>query len=179
MMLVYTPYVIRHLIATTRTGIWTWIWSTKHWTGAGSGLLISMLEKPNLFRLIGLIVLVLLMLKWLGMFLKKKHILWCWGWLSLINWIRALTLSPLLKLSQGKLDLWFVLWSFFLLRLVWMSVNLPYSHTWNTVVMSGWWSYLLLEIVGKTDMQDCWSFTCCLSWTLGSSLKYCQLKSFL
>ena len=33
----------------------------------------------------------------------------------------------------------------------------------NTVVMSGWCSYLLLEIFGKTDMQDCWSFTCCLS----------------
>ena len=48
----------------------------------------------------------------------------------------------------------------------------------NTVVMSGWCSYLLLEIFGKTDMQDCWSFTCCLSWTLGSSLKYCQLISF-
>ena len=135
MMLVYTPYVIRHLIATTRTGIWTWIWSAKHWTRAGSGLLISMLEKPNLFCLTGLIALVLLMLKWLGMFLKKKHILWCWGWLSLINWIGALTLSPLLKLSQRKLDLWFVLWSFFLLRLLWMSVYLPYSHTWSTVVI--------------------------------------------
>ena len=31
------------------------------WTGAGSGLLISMLEKPNWFSLTGLITLVLLM----------------------------------------------------------------------------------------------------------------------
>ena len=31
------------------------------WTGAGSGLLISMLEKPTWFRLTGLITLVLLM----------------------------------------------------------------------------------------------------------------------
>ena len=27
-------------------------------------------------------------------------------------------------------------------------------------------------------MQDCWSFTCCLSWTLGSSSKCSQLKFF-
>ena len=29
----------------------------------------------------------------------------------------------------------------------------------------------------KMDMQDCCSFTCCLSWTLGSLLKCCQLKT--
>ena len=28
------------------------------------------------------------------------------------------------------------------------------------------------------DMQDCWSFTCCLFWTLGSSSKCSQFKSF-
>ena len=28
-------------------------------------------------------------------------------------------------------------------------------------------------------MQDCWSFPCCLSWTLGSSSKCSQLKSFI
>ena len=32
----------------------------RHWTGAGSGLLISMLEKLNWFCLTGLITLVLL-----------------------------------------------------------------------------------------------------------------------
>ena len=29
------------------------------------------------------------------------------------------------------------------------------------------------------DMLDCWPFTCWLSWTLGSSSKCSQLKSFL
>ena len=29
------------------------------------------------------------------------------------------------------------------------------------------------------DMQDCWSFTCCFSWNLGSLSKCSQLKSFL
>ena len=47
----------------------------------------------------------------------------------------AFTLSPLLKL-QRKLEPWFVLWSFFLLRLLFVSVNLPYRLAWN-IVMSG------------------------------------------
>ena len=39
----------------------------------------------------GLITLVLLMWKWVGLVLRK-----CWCWLSLLNWIGALTLSVLL-----------------------------------------------------------------------------------
>ena len=38
------------------------------WTDAGSGLLISMPEKLNWFRLTGLITLVLLIWKWMGLF---------------------------------------------------------------------------------------------------------------
>ena len=60
-----------------------------------------------------------------------------WGWLCLLNWIRALVLSLLLKLPPRKLKPWFILWSFFLLRLLCISLNLPYGHVWNTVVMSG------------------------------------------
>ena len=37
----------------------------------------------------------------------------------------------------------------------------------------------LLRQATKTDMQDCWSFTCCFSSTLGSSSKCGQLKSLL
>ena len=62
--------------------------------------------------------------------------LMCWGWLSLLNQIGALTLSILLNLSPRKLEPWFVLWSFFLLRLLCISINLPYGHAWNTAVMS-------------------------------------------
>ena len=51
--------------------------------------------------------------------------------------LRALTLSLLLKLPPRKLEFWFVLWSFFLLRLLCISINLTYGHTWNTVVVSG------------------------------------------
>ena len=39
-------------VAVTRIGFWTWIWSTRHWTGAGSGLLISMLEKLSFVWLV-------------------------------------------------------------------------------------------------------------------------------
>ena len=58
------------------------------------------------------------------------------GWLSLLNWIGALTLSVLPKLLPRILEPWFVLWSFFLLRLLCISVNVPYGHAWNTVVTS-------------------------------------------
>ena len=34
-----------------------------------------------------------------------------------------------------------------------------------------------LELLDKLHMQNCWPFTCCLSWTLGSSLKCSRLKS--
>ena len=63
------------------------------WTWAGNSLLISMLEKINWFCLTGLITLVLLMWKQMGLFLNKSHILRCWGWPSLLNWIGALKLS--------------------------------------------------------------------------------------
>ena len=42
------------------------------WTGAKSGLLIPMLEKHNWFYLTGLITLVLLMWKWMGLFWRGK-----------------------------------------------------------------------------------------------------------
>ena len=50
-------------------------------------LLISRLEKLNCFCLTGLITLVLLVWKWMGLFLRKNLFLRCWGWLSLLNWI--------------------------------------------------------------------------------------------
>ena len=49
-------------VAATIIGFLIWIWSTRHWTGPGSGLLISMLEKLNLFCLSSLVTLLLLLL---------------------------------------------------------------------------------------------------------------------
>ena len=40
----------------------------------------------------------------MGLFLRKNHHLRCWGWLPLLNWIGAFTLSLLLKLTPRKLE---------------------------------------------------------------------------
>ena len=58
------------------------------------------------------------MWKWMGLFLRKNNLLRCWGWPSVLNWIGTLTLSLLLKPRPRKLWPEFVLWSFFLLRLL-------------------------------------------------------------
>ena len=49
----------------------------------------------------------------------------------------TLTLSLLLIPLSKKLEPWFALWSFFFLRILFISVNLPYGLAKNTVVMSG------------------------------------------
>ena len=96
------------------------------------------------------------MWKWRGLFIREYHLLRCWGWLSILNWIGVLTLSLLLKLPSRKLEPWSVLWSFFLLRLLCISINLPYSFAWNTVVVFG----LLppsryLELLDKLQNRTC------------------------
>ena len=42
-----------------------------------------------------------------------------------------------------------------------------------------WASYIISIVKTATPKIGAFSFTCCLTWTLGSSLKCCQLKSFL
>ena len=66
----------------------------------------------------------------MGLFLRKNYLVRCCNWLSLLNWIGTRTLSLLLKLRSRKLEPWFVLWSFFLLRLLCISINLPCGHVW-------------------------------------------------
>ena len=109
-----------------------------------------------------------------GLSLRKNHLLRCCSWTSLLNWIGVLTLSQLLKLPPRKLELKSILWGFFLLRLLCISINLSCTHVWNIAVTSGlvllgatW----IVRQATKTNMRDCWSFTCCFSWTLGWSSK--------
>ena len=75
------------------------------WTRIRSGLLIPVLGKLSWIRLTGLIITVLLMRKWMGLFLRKNHLLRCFGWPSLLNWISGLKLYLLLKLPPIKLKL--------------------------------------------------------------------------
>ena len=75
------------------------------WTGVMSGLLISMLRKLSWYCLTSLLTMVLLMWKWIGLFLRKNHISRCWVQPSLLNWIGVFTLSLLLELPARKLEL--------------------------------------------------------------------------
>ena len=55
------------------------------------------------------------------------------GWLSLRNWIGALTLTLLLKLPPRKLKPWFLLQIFLVLKLLCIFINLTYDHTWYNI----------------------------------------------
>ena len=139
LMILFILSMIRHLICGNYLN---WLLSLNLiyktlWTGARSDLLISMLGKLNWFCLTSLVRMVLLMWKWMGLLLRKNHLLRCWGWPSLLNWIGALILSLLVKLPSRKLEPKLALWSFFLLSLLCISRNLQYAHVWNAVVTSG------------------------------------------
>ena len=120
--------------------------------------------KKNWFRLNDLITLVLLIWKWMSLFLKKNYLWTCWGWLSPRDWIEALKKSVLLKLPARKLEARFVLRGFFLLLII--SINLPYDLAPNAIFISG---LLLLSATWKCymnykmDMWHRWPPTCCLS----------------
>ena len=135
-------------VATTKIGFWTWIylWDILDWGikwlvdfNAGKSELDSFDRSNN----IGAIDV-----KMDGSVLEEKSsfkMLWL---IYLLNCIGALTLALLLKLSRKRLEPWFILWSFFLLRLLCISINLSYGHLWNTVVMPG-----LLPLVAT---WNCW-----------------------
>ena len=52
------------------------------------------------------------------------------------------------KTASKKLEPWFVLRSFIPLRLLFISINLPYCHAWNTAVMT--------ELVLLAATRDCY-----------------------
>ena len=95
-------------------------------------------RKIHLFT--DLATLLLLMWKWIGLFLRKNHLLRCWGWLS-----------QLLKFPPRKLEPWSGI-----------SINLPYAHAWNTVVMLG------LVLLAAT--WNCWINYKNICRTIGSFL---------
>ena len=59
-----------------------------------------MLNKLSLFRLTGLIAMVLLMRNLINLFLRKNHLVRCWSCPSILNWIGALTLSLVKSASK-------------------------------------------------------------------------------
>ena len=75
------------------------------WTGVGSCLLISMLEKLNLLHLVSIITLVLLIWKLMSLFLTEKSSFKVLYLTFSSKLDGALTLSPLLKLPRKKWSL--------------------------------------------------------------------------
>ena len=104
------------------------------WVVVRSGLLISMLGELRWFSLTSLITMVLLMWKW--MCLKKKSSFKMLGlnFFSKLDW--GSYIIPLAKTASKKIGA-LIPWSFFLLRLLFISINLRYVHLWNPVVTSG------------------------------------------
>ena len=117
--------------ATTWIGFWTWIWSMRHWTGVRSGMLISMLGKLSWFCFYRSNNNGSIGLKMDGSVLEEKSSFKVLGLTSSkLDWGSYL-------ISIAKTDWKFVLWGFFLLSLLCISINLPYGHVWNTVVTTG------------------------------------------
>ena len=123
-------------MATTRAAFWTWIWATRYCNGSGSGLSILMLGKLNLFHLTNRTTVVLLIWKWVGLSLIKNHLLRCWNSRFILNWVGVLIFSLLGRLSLRKLEPWFILWSFALLRFLIISINLSYDFAWHNVIIT-------------------------------------------
>ena len=73
----------------------------------------------------------------------------------LLNWIGTLTLSLLLKLPPRKLKPWFAPWSFFLLRLLFISINLSYSLVWNLLSCSSISSSCYMDMLDKLQKKLC------------------------
>ena len=114
------------------------------WNGARSGLMVSMLRKLNWFCLTGLD----------GSLLEEKSSFQMLELTFSSNWIIALTSSLLLKLPPRKLKPWFVLQSFLLLRLLSISINLPYSYIWNTAVITDVYSDVYISTVSSLTQLD-------------------------
>ena len=93
----------------------------------------------------------------------KKHFRRCWVCLSLLNWIGTFLLSLLLKLPPGKLNLWFFLWNIFLLKLLFIFINLPYSLVSNALIWASCSKFLQIRYYGyakETRIVATQSFFC-------------------
>ena len=136
-------------------------------------------SSPGKICLIRLIALVVLMWKWMGMFLRKNHLLRCWGCLSLLNWTGLLHYLYCLNSIQKNwgLDSLFEFLSTEVALYLYRSTIRPCMeqccHAWAGD------PGCYLEMLDKLQKRICWFFTCYLSWTFDSSPKCSQLKSFL
>ena len=107
--------------------------------------MISMLEKQNWFRFTDLITLVLLMGKWMGLSVLGEKSSFKMLWLtfsSKLDWDSCTLSISIAKTASKKIGA-LIRSVKFLLRLLCISINLPYARVWSTVVTSG-----LVPLVG-------------------------------
>ena len=121
-------------VATTLFGFWTWIWSTRHcglgkkWLvdfNAGKTQLILFDQSKNSGSFD---------VKMDGSVLEGKSSFTKLGLTFSSRLDRGSYNISIAKTTSKKC----VIWSFFPLRLLCISINLPYAYVWNTVVTPGW-----------------------------------------
>ena len=116
--------------AISRIGLFqSWIWTTRHCKRDRKWLVDFSAAKTWLVLIGSSNNCGSMDAKLMGMSLLRNHLLRCWDYLYLENWVRTLILSLLLKLPPRKLEPWIILWSFFLLKSIFISVNLLYVFT--------------------------------------------------
>ena len=149
---------------------------------AGSGLLISTQRKLNWIRLIGLITQLLLIWKWMGLFLRKNHfkmlgLTFCFklDWSSYIICIVKAALKKIWVLIRTMK----FLSPEAALYLYKSAINLP-IHGIVCHIWPGAPSYFL-ELSDKLQKRVCRIVgpSLAASWTFGLSSKCSQPKSFL
>ena len=107
------------------------------WTGTGSGLLISMLEKFNWFRLTVLIINTgAVSMKMSGSALEEKSYIKMLGltFSSKLDW--GSCIISIAKTASKKIGALIRSIKFLSPEVPLISANLPYAHTWNTVITS-------------------------------------------
>ena len=143
-------------------------------TGARSGLLISILGKLNWFCMIGLITLVPIDVKMDVSVLEENSSFKILGltFSSKLDW--DCYIISIAKTSSKKI-------SAFIHSVKFLSPELALYICKPTIQIS--MEYCCYVWAGAPssylELQDCWSFTCCFSRTLGSSSNCGHLKSFL
>ena len=140
-------------VAATRIDYWTWIWSTRHYGLRQEVAWWFQCWKNNWFRLTGLITLILLTRKLDGSVFEETSsfrmlILSFFSKFEMSFFIISIAKTASQRIGAVIRSI------FFLLRLLCISINLPYGLAWNTVVMVGWCSKLLLGIIRSATKAD-------------------------
>ena len=118
---------------------------------------LVLFEQPNITAAI--------MLKWLGLFFSKNHLLRSQRFSSKFNLgSHIISVAKTVSKKTGAL----------ICSMMFLSPKVA-LHLFKSII----WPCMKYFCHIWAGVYNCWSFTCCLSWTLDSSTKCSQLKSFV